>query len=417
MIASVFLPIKTGQTEQPAQVTVVRAPFSITIQATGEIHSSSSTIIGCPTVSGMWQYTIATLVPEGSVVKQGDLLVSFDPKSINENLLVRRSELETARKELEGLRITEAEQFDALTLSLSQAAVTREKARNKAALSDDHVSLNEIKKNKLDYELATLNEQLAHNRVETQKSQMAQRIRFSENRVLSLEKSVSEQMEALEKMTIFAPTEGLVVYGTDWEGNKIKVGDTVWFGQIILEIPNLTNMEMRAVVAEKDAGQVHQDQKTEIRLDANPDRLFHGKLTSLGRIFREKSRDQPVIVFDVTVSILDPDDQILRPGMAAKADILVSTDQDVLQIPVRTLIYTSEGPCVLKNSLLGSTTLVPIQPGRLSAETIEVLSGLEAGDQIVLPATQHDETAQSRHTNRSTAPNSTMTIRIQGSDS
>jgi len=374
---------------------VVRNSFLQTVEAYGELKSMSSTTIGCPTIMHVWEFTIATMAPEGQQVKKGDLLITFDTKSVAEQLLVKQSELETARKELERIHLAEQEELDVLGLALLQSSVLRQKAKNKAEVSGPHLAMNDVKKNKLDYELACLNEQIARHRVENKKSHMHTQIKFSENKVRKLEKDVADLTESIAKMRVHAPVDGIVVYSPDWRGHKVKVGESVWFGQTIMELPDLSHMEVKAVVPEKDAAQVKQGQSVEVRLDASPDKLFHGRITSLGRFFREKSQEQPLIVFDVAISIDKPDTLLMRPGMTAKANILVASARDVMQIPLNALLDTEDGPQVIKRTLLGTESLVRITTGRRTEGMIEVIDGLEEGDVLVVSHQKPESAASS----------------------
>jgi multidrug efflux pump subunit AcrA (membrane-fusion protein) len=103
----------------------------------------------------------------------------------------------------------------------------------------------------------------------------------------------------------------------------------------------------------------------------------------LGRIFRTKSRHQPAIVFDVTIDILDPDPELMRPGMAAGVDIIVSSKDNALQVPESAVIYHEDGLFVRKKSFIGKK-MVPVTLGARSAGMVEILSGLKENDRLII---------------------------------
>jgi HlyD family secretion protein len=176
----------------------------------------------------------------------------------------------------------------------------------------------------------------------------------------------------------------MLVYATDeWNGKKKAVGDRCWVGSKILELPDLSQMQAAAVIPEPEAGKVKEGQAVEIRLDSNPDRVFKGKVKTLGRIFRTKSHDQPAIVFDVIIDILDPDPELMRPGMAAGVDIIVSSKDNALQVPESAIINHEDGLFVRKKSFLGKK-MVPVTPGARSAGMVEILAGLKENDRVII---------------------------------
>ena len=79
-------------------------------------------------------------------------------------------------------------------------------------------------------------------------------------------------------MTVKAPRDGTVIYVTNWRDEKMKVGDTCWRGQEVVELPDMSAMMARGQVDEADAGQVSIGQLFRIRLDAHPDVEFTGKV-------------------------------------------------------------------------------------------------------------------------------------------
>jgi len=273
---------------------------------------------------------------------------------------------------------------------LAQAQVDAEKARRKAGETDEFVALIEVKKLKMDYELAKLNLELCRSQVDNQNSAMSTHIHSLESKVKGLEKTVAELQEAMEKMKVKAPKEGIVVYAVDWQGRKKAVGDDCWMGDKVMQLPDLTRMEAAAVIPEPQAGKIKTGLPAEIRLDSNPDKVFKGEVASIGRIFRTKSSDQPTIVFDAVISIKDPDPAAMRPGMAAGIDIIISSREDVLYVPEAAVIYHEKGLSVLKKTFF-SKKRVPVTLGERSLDMVEVLSGVKENDRLIIPEPGEEE--------------------------
>ncbi len=368
---------------RPRVVRVVKGPFDIKIHATGQLQSAASYYVGCPSVERVWQYTISFLAPEGKPVREGDPILAFDSREIMQRLQLKQSELDTGLKELARMRLQEQQMLEDFVLQKEEAKVNAQKARQKADVPQGLMAENDFKKLKMDLELAELQDKLAESRVENQNSGMKTRFHVQESKVAKLKDEVARLERDIQKMNCTAPKPGIVVYTPDWDGKKKAVGDTCWMGENILELPDLSRMQMKAVILESQAGRVKAGQKADVRLDANPDRVFKSTVLSLGRIFRIKSDSQPAIVFDALIDLSESDPQLMRPGMAAGVDITISSKESALQVAEAALVYHEGGVSVRKKGRF-SEALVPVTIGARSAGMVEVLSGLSERDEVVI---------------------------------
>jgi HlyD family secretion protein len=364
-------------------VKVVKAPLDIKVHATGQLQSAASLFVGCPSVERVWQYTISFMAPEGKAVKEGDMILSFDAREIMQRLQLKQSELDTALKELQRMQLTERQTRENLALQYEQDKVNKQKAVRKADYPEDLIAPMELEKRKMELELADLQEKLAQNRLANQISGMASRIQVQESKASLLKAQVDRLQRDVQTMNVLAPKAGLVVYTPDWDGKKKVVGDTCWMGDTILELPDLGRMQMKAVILEVQAGRVKVGQPAEVRLDSNPDRVYKGQVTSLGRVFRVKSDSQPAIVFDAVIDLSESDPGLMRPGMAAGVNITISSKDNVLQVPDAAVVYREKGAAVWKKGLL-SSELTPVTLGARSSGMVEILTGLAQNDSVVI---------------------------------
>jgi len=372
-----------SQSGRSRVVKVVKGPFDIKIHATGQLQSAASYHVGCPSVERLWQYTISFLAPEGKPVGEGDPILTFDSRELMQRLQVKQAELDTSLKELARMRLQEQQTQEDFVLQQEEAKVNAQKARQKADVPQGLMSDNEYKKLKMDLELAELQEKLAESRVENQNSGMKTRFHVQESKVAKLKDEVERLNRDIQKMNCLAPKPGIVVYTPDWDGKKKSVGDTCWMGEKILELPDLSHMQVKAVILESQAGRVKEGQKADVRVDANPDKVYKGTVISLGRIFRVKSDSQPAIVFDAVIDLSESDPQLMRPGMAAGVGVTISSKENALQVEEAALVYHEGGISVRKKGRLDED-LVPVTIGARSAGVVEVLTGLAEGDEVVI---------------------------------
>ncbi|WP_341501611.1 efflux RND transporter periplasmic adaptor subunit [Gallaecimonas sp. GXIMD4217] len=353
------------------------------ISANGELASSDTAYIGPPSIDNMWNYQITYLAPEGQRVKAGMPLVTFDGKELQKKLELKRSELATARKKLDNTRMQDEHQLEELKLRQAELAMELDKAGRKVATLDETVALNEQQQLKLDLRIAEDEHFLGQRKVDQHRAAARTRADLAQREVNRLALEVAQLEHDLGRLTIPAPKDGMVVYHQDRGGDKVAAGDSVWMGQQLMLIPSLDKMVVKAEIAERDAGKIRVGQAVRIRLDANPEVVYQGQIQSLGKLFRQKSRHQPAMVFDALVTLAQPDPELMRPGMAARLEILTRDLGEVLLVPARAVQQHGDGHRLQLRTALGQRDQQVTLGPRLGDQVV-ISQGLEAGQEIRL---------------------------------
>ncbi len=356
------------------------APFVRRIEANGELRSANSISVGPPQIRRMWRFTVTSMAPEGKAINQGEPLVGFDAQEPAERLELKISNLETARKEYEKTELETAERLEALILEQVELNAKRAQLSRKLDVPVEQRSRLELEKLLLEADLAEREIELTAKRIEVQRRNRDARVRAAEQRVVALEKETGRLEADVERMTVLAPRSGFVVHTTNWRGEKVEVGESIYYGHQLLEIANLDQMELAAEIAEPDAGRVAVGQQAEIRLDAAPDRTFTGNIQKLGRLFRTKSWESPTRVFDAIINIDSPDPELMRPGMAANVEILSPSDGEAIQVPEAVIRETGQGPVIDVRRGGGKRTAIPVVLGERYDGMVVVRHGLLPGD-------------------------------------
>lgn len=294
------------------------------IQANGELASSDTVMISPPSVKFQWQYKVTFLISEGTKVKEGQQLVSFDSSQLKQKLAIKQSELRTAVKSLENVKLTTKAEHAKQKLTLAEMIKNREKTLTKWKQSKILDGKLTVKKLHIEFQLAK-NEAKRHQSI-LLKSKESNRTKqaIESSKIDRLEKEVEALKSGIKRMTIMAPKSGIVMYRGDHQGNKVSVGDTVWMGRQLIEISSLDKIIVKAMVLEAEAGKLKLEQKVEIILDALPEKIFLGKISRLGKVYRRKSREQAKIILDTEVTLDELDKELMRPGMAARIKIITT---------------------------------------------------------------------------------------------
>jgi HlyD family secretion protein len=190
-----------------------------------------------------------------------------------------------------------------------------------------------------------------------------------------------EQAELdLAKASLLAPVDGLVT-----EIN-IEAGERLPSGESAVVLTDLSAYHINVEVDEIDISRIALDQSVAINLDAIPDEEFKGHVSDISPA-PIQGASSGIVAYDVVVA-LDSDDPRLLPGMTADATIETKRLENVLVVPNRAVsVDRSSGEPVTyveKIDEQGNPTRVEIQLGLRNETVSQVLSGLEAGDRIVI---------------------------------
>ena len=347
---------------------VVRGNLELTLSETGELKAKRSATITAPN-----DKLITYLAPEGSWVKKGDLLVSLESGKYQieasegqSTVLSARAMLDKAKSDLEAQKFKEEaakKQYEAL-LELKQKGFAMESEVEEARLGY------------LELKSKTTGFQAAVNQAQSEVGRAGNALALTTHKISNNQ--------------VFAPMDGLVVYaavGRPEDGQKIQVGLTPFEGQPLMELPDITSMQVLTQVNEMDIEKLKVGQTVDVRLDAAPDTTFHGKVARIGtlaqpRVSRASGKRTGVKVFDVDVDVVDADPR-LRPGLSATVTIHVGTFSDVTYAPVEA-IFHEEGRTFVYVRRLRRVRQVPVECGGSNDKYVIIVSGLQPGERVLL---------------------------------
>ncbi|HAH25477.1 MAG TPA: efflux RND transporter periplasmic adaptor subunit [Prolixibacteraceae bacterium] len=364
------------------------------ITANGKVQPETEIKIS-PDVSGE---IIQLDVKEGDEVKKGQLLLVIKPDIYIQSLNRAQASLSSSQARLA--------QADARLIESDMAFKRSNSLFKQAAIA---VS---------DFETAQASYKVAQSEVKA-----------AEFAVKSAEASVAEAEEQLVKTKIYAPMDGTVSRKNVEKGERV-VGTNMYAGTELLVIANLHLMEVKVDVNENDIVRVNLNDTALVEVDAYLGRKFKGIVTEIANSANvvAGSTDQ-VTNFNVKILLLESSYKDLtdtlsgkkypfRPGMSATVDIQTETRKNVISVPIQAVTTRS-----LKNNTNeevkkteadkpeGETEAVttqkakskddekvevvfvykegkvfkqPVKTGIQDSENIEILTGLKAGDEIVV---------------------------------
>lgn len=271
-------------------------------------------------------------VKEGDVVEKGDLLVQLNPDIYEAALLRAEASLNSARSNLASARAQVAQG------EANQFAAAKAFERAQALLASKVISQAEFDQNEASYLTANANLTSAK-----------ESVRSAEFAIRSGEASLQEARDNLSRTTLVAPQAGVVTALSKEVGESVQ-GNGFTAGEVIMNVSDLSTMEVNVEVNESDIVRIHMDDEAEIEVDAYLGETFSGRVTEIGNTALNAgmngfSMDQ-VTNFSVKIRLDrasymhlvegDHDHETpFRPGMSATVDVLTAKADRVLSAPIQ----------------------------------------------------------------------------------
>jgi RND family efflux transporter MFP subunit len=348
---------------------VKRGDVRITLSESGELRAEHQA-----TIQATNDKMIVWMAPEGSFVKEGELLVQLDSSKYE----IQRSSADS------GLQMAKA-QLEAALSNLEQHKNAEQQARLEYEKLPELAEKGFINRN----EVATA--RLAYEKVLSARRSYEAAVVAARANVERAAQEVNQSQLKYDLGAIQAPRDGLVVYarvGDPGANRKVEVGMTPFEGQDLMYLPDLSSMIVETEISEVDLSRVQLGNPAELRLDAYPDASFRGEVAVISGLARRKiskvtGKPTGLKVFDVTIKVLDRDER-LRPGLTTTTEILVSDYRDALYIPVAAVFLDELDQTIAYVRRLGSVAPAPIVLADSSDRVAIVSQGLEEGQEVLL---------------------------------
>ena len=367
-------------------VEVTRGEFVDTLEIRGEIRPLRSIVLSSPMQSGELQ--IIKLVPSGTLVKQGDVVVQFDGSTLQRTIQEKQSELRGADAEIEQTRAQSrmTEEQNATALVKAQYDLQRAKLDVQKGDSIPRIQLEQSRLTVLDSEqkIKELEAKIKADKVAAE-ANVAARLRKREKALADLQRAE----RGLQMLQLKAPADGMVnvlpnprsggMFGGEQE---FREGDRAWAGANIIELPDLSSVHLEARLDEADRGRLSTGQDASVRIEAIPGREFKARIDAISLLARVdfSSGWPPPRNFGLDLVLLELDSKI-RPGMTAVARIATERVPDVVIVPSEAIFQKDGSPVVY---VLDGWGFIErrVQITRRGKEQAAVASRLEPGSRV-----------------------------------
>src|SRR6266540_3618472 len=370
---------------------VKRGPFAVTVTTSGELRARQFVQITAPAgaqQAGAWQMKIQSIVPEGTIVKQGDVVAELDRSTLANKLDEVRLALQKAEAQYEQAMLdstltlsTARENIRTMELALEEKRLAKEQAVYEAPTVKRQA---EIDHEKAERALAQARSDYA-TKTEQAKAKMRE-VGADLQRQRNLLKVVQDVMAGF---TIRAPGPGMVIYVKEWNGRKRTTGSQVnaWDAGVAT-LPDLTQMESVTYVNEIDIRKLAVGQPVTLTLDADPTKRLTGTVASVANV-GEQRPNADAKVFEVHVTVTQTD-TTLRPGMTTGNAIETLKLNVALYVPLEAVSSAAGIPLVYRQTG-GGASKREVATGAMNDDEVIITRGLEVDDRVLLtPPPDHD---------------------------
>jgi HlyD family secretion protein len=396
---------------------VIRQSLTSIVTASGEIRPKNYTnVLG----EGIGKITDIT-VKEGDRVDKGDILLHLENIQPGADVEAQAANVQAAES---GMKVAQANYDSAIaTQAQRQADLEKQKfdwQRTQQLYKEQLISRQDYDSGKASYDGAVA----ALNASEAQVAQ-AQAAREQANSTLEQTRAqLIHTKDVLRKTTYTAPISGIVSYIDVRVGENVVPGIQNAQGSFLMTISDMSVVTAEVKVDETDITNVRNGQTADVTIDAVPGKVFKGRVTEVGELAILRTSGQASMTattantqeardFKVVVTIENPPAG-LRPGLSATAKIQTAHRDTVLTVPIQALAVRSQraieeaehgddnGVTLAASSESAATgsakaditgvfvvrdkkaVFVPVQTGITGVTDIEVTSGVQEGDQIIV---------------------------------
>jgi len=372
----------------PQEVEVVRGDLIVSVSGSGNIVVSNKANL----TFGSSGKIAKIYVEEGDEVDEGDILAKLDTDYLE--LALTQAQVALTGQEI---AVSQAE------INVTKAEIALEKAED--AWLDTESAGNKVKrlKRSLEWELENdpedtekiraIQEDLREAwdnffRVASDSTDAREvtakemEVELAKQSVEQMKHSLQQSQQALEQAqkqldeaTITAPFNGVVASVDAEEGDSVSAMMT------IINLIDLTSMELEVEVDEIDIAEVKLGQRAIIEVDALPALQLEGEVVSISLLSKEIGG---LVLYEVTIGFDVPQGYNLKIGMSAIADIILEERSNVLLVPSRAIQQDSQGNPIVKVMVDEEIEERPVVTGISDGFDTEIVDGLSEGDVVVI---------------------------------
>ena len=371
---------------------VTSGPIQRILRLTGSTSAKNFASVSAPMMRGPDSGRALVLIHvanSGTAVKKGEVVARIDAQAMIDHVDDLSATIDQADADIRRRKAEQAMTWENLQQDIRVAKANLEKAKLDVSASEVRTPVDaEILKLAAEEAEATYKEKLTD--LPIQKSSFGSELRILEITKDRHVRHRDRHKYDVERFTIQAPMDGLVVLQSIWRGTEmgqIQTGDQIAPGQPFMKIVDTRGMQMEGVVSQVESDEMRLGEPATITFDAFPELKLKAKVSSLGAIATGGWWSNYYLrTVRVYLSILDRDNRVI-PDLSAAASVAVNQTGNALLIP-REAVETKEGKAFVRIKAGDRYEARAVKLGMSDNIHVAVLEGLRAGDEVALDPPQ-----------------------------
>ena len=359
-----------------------------TINVEGTVQAVNSNVLATPRVySGL---KVAYLAKEGAFVKKGDTICVLAAP----DLMITFEQFKTDLEKMEGSKDS-LEANQAMQLSLLEAQVETNNAQLEITMLDSiqlkfapavKQKLITLEMEKVKIEKMKLEKKLAAQKkiASSDLSQIGSRIMMQKNRIQMFQSQINSlyMVSPSDGFVIHAETPTFYTSGGSTIGGKIEEGSRVFYSMPLLQIPDISKMQVSVEVPEADYKRINNDQKVDIKIESVTNLETTGKIIRKSLATKNRDEKSSIKSYEIIISV-DSCDSKMKPGLSAFCRIIIDEMKDTIVVP-SAAIFTKDSTKIVYVAKDDKFLPVPIETGKSNSSTSIVSKGLTGNETIAL---------------------------------
>ncbi len=351
------------------------------IRAEGTLQAVQATSVSPPPGTRR-PMRIGWMADDGARVEEGDVIVRLDATDLQRELADSKDDIRSNDRRIDKVDVERSANRSARDATVALSELEMKTAREFKSDDIDIFSRIEIAQSEIDIELSEARASHARTVKGIEGKVSASQLQLHRIAKDQARRQVERAQEALAKLEVRAPHAGVLVLHRNWKGDTAKVGDTVWPGQKLAELPLVAELEAKLFVLEADAGALAEGVPADVYVASKPTQRHGGSIKRVDTLAQPRHPDVPINYFGVTVALERTDPQSMRVGQRVEAKLRVEAS-DAIVVP-RQSVFEREGRRVVFRKSGTGFDEVEVELGAASAGRVVITSGLEAGDEVAL---------------------------------
>lgn len=369
---------------------VERRDFLHEVPAEGNLRAARSVAVLVPAPEARGgSFRIAWVAEDGTRVRAGDVVVRFDSTDLDKALRAAEAKLETARLKTAGQRSGLEADVANLEREAAMARVELDNARHFQKKDELIFSRHEIIQSEMDQQLAAGKELHAREQQAGRQELGRAGLDLLAIDVRRAETEIRLARSGLQSLQVKAPNDGVLIldrYGPG--GEPPRVGDTVWSGMALAEIPDLSEMQAEVYVLEADAGGLAVGKPATVVVESQPGVERPARIARVDSLAKPRLSGSPVQYFAVTLAFAPGSLKsrgTVKPGQRVLARLRLEERRGALVVPREAVFQRAGGTVVYRRrGAAHAFDPVPVTLGPAGVGTAVIETGVAEGDLVAL---------------------------------